>query len=74
MAKLGIILFTSSAIVQPNVTPTQPPISPSEIAQTFLSTPVQEILMPQMEPIELLSRHLAKGAKGAKHSNARAYI
>jgi hypothetical protein len=34
------------------VTSTQPPISLSEIAQMFPSTPVQEILMPQMEPTD----------------------
>jgi hypothetical protein len=42
IAKLGVILFTSSAIVQPNTTSIQPPILPSDITQIF-PEPVQSV-------------------------------
>jgi hypothetical protein len=51
IAKLGVIFFTSSAIVQPNTNSIQPPISPSDIAQVF-PVPVQPTLTTQMEPID----------------------
>jgi hypothetical protein len=51
IAKPGVILFMSSAIVQPNTTSIQPPISLSDIAQIF-PVPVQSTLPTQMEPID----------------------
>ena len=46
IARLGIILFTSSAIVQPNVTSVQPPISAYDIDQAFPSEPVHLLQPP----------------------------
>jgi hypothetical protein len=51
IAKLGVILFTSSAIVLPNTTSIQPLISLSDNAQIF-PVPVQSTLPTQMEPID----------------------
>jgi hypothetical protein len=52
LARLGIIMFTSSAIVHPTTTSIQPPISPSEIAQTFPTVPIQHVSLPQLEPTD----------------------
>jgi len=52
IAKLGVILFTSSAIVQPVTTFIQPPISPSDIAQAFPSVIEHSEILSRMEPTD----------------------
>jgi hypothetical protein len=52
IATLGVILFTSSAIVQPITTSVQPPLSPSNIEQIFLPEKVQPTLPTNLEPTD----------------------